>query len=142
MDVLGQGGAPLDREVERHFEQILILARRHFAPVEIVRQEVSEQRAILKFRARRGERQVAVTEVFDQSRRWYSYYLYTSRQTLVGLDNSPDRAALRLKYGKDFSQHLYESIPHWHTDKQSLELTDEKTFDDFVKMVLEFREQP
>lgn len=90
-----------------------------------------------------GDEQVAVTEVLAPAGRKYSYYLRRGSVILLGLDNASDRSALRLKYGKDFSQHLQELIPHLHgKGKQTVELTGEKTVEDFVQMILEFKEQP
>jgi hypothetical protein len=126
----------LDRETERHLEQILTLARQSFSAVEIVKHDISEGRALLKLKCACKHRDIFVTEIITQRERWYSYYLLESKIILIGLDNYPDRSALRLKYSDAFSQHLHEPIPHIHTEnKQKLELTEEKTFADFIKMV-------
>lgn len=131
----------MEPQAQRHFEQILVRARHHFKQVEVFDNTVSEASAVLKFRARWQGKLVAVSEILESDIRWYSYYLLVGERIGLGLDNYSDRSALRLKYGKEFTRHLYETIPHLHLDnKQKLELTDEKTFDDFVKMVLEFEE--
>ncbi len=53
---------------------------------------------------------------------------------MVGLDNHPDRQALRLKYGADFVAHLAELIPHRHgADKTSLALTEPWTAEQFLQ---------
>ncbi|MDE3088009.1 MAG: hypothetical protein KGJ80_01315 [Chloroflexota bacterium] len=105
-----------------------------------MRYEISDTRAVLKFRAQWKGKRIAVTEIAQPAQRSYSYYLLEGRRLLLGLDNAPDRPALRLKYGKEFTVHLYESVPHLHADPHKLELTDEKMFEDFVRMVLEFKE--
>jgi hypothetical protein len=138
---LERGVAALEQRAERHFEQILIRARQVFDQIEILDQAFSPVSAVLKFRARWKNFLIAVSETIEADTRWYSYYLLIENRIAIGLDNFSDRPALRLKYGKDFVKHLYETIPHLHLDnKRKIELTDEKTFDDFVKMVLEFVE--
>jgi len=132
----------LDREAKRHFEHILNLMHKNFSQVEVTRYDISEERAVLKLRGRHGNRNVFVTEVLISSTRWYSYYLLRGDYILIGLDNFSDRPALRLKYGEAFIQHLHEPIPHLHTEnKERLELTDEKTLDDFVQMVMELKDR-
>jgi hypothetical protein len=85
------------------------------------------------------DKRVEVTEILTSQVRKYSYYLLRSDVVLLGLDNSADREALRLKYGAEFVQHLHQPIPHLHTEnKQRLALTEERSFADFVDMVLEF----
>jgi len=129
----------LDRETEQHLEQILTLARQSFSAVEIIKYDISEERALLKLKCTCEHRDVFVTGVITQRERWYSYYLLESKAILIGLDNYPDRPALRLKYGDTFGQHLHEPIPHIHTEnKQKLELTEEQTFADFMQMVSDF----
>jgi len=129
----------VDREARRHFEQILTLAHQSFSDVKVRFYDISARRAILKVTGAYGDKRVEITEILTPQVRKYSYYLLRSDFVLLGLDNSADRQALRLKYGAEFTQHLYEPIPHLHTEnKQKLALTGEKSFADFVEMVLEF----
>ena len=129
----------MDREARRHFEQILTLARQNFSDVQVKHYDISARRAILKVTGAYGDKRVEITELLTPQVRKYSYYLLRSDFVLLGLDNSADRQALRLKYGTELAQHLHEPIPHLHTEnKQKLTLTDEKSLVDFVRMILEF----
>ena len=129
----------MDREARRHFEQILTLARQNFSNVQVKHYDISARRAILKVAGAYGDKRVEITEILTPQVRKYSYYLLRSDFVFLGLDNSADRKALRLKYGAEFAQHLHEPIPHLHTEnKQKLTLMEEKSFADFVEMVLEF----
>jgi len=62
------------------------------------------------------------------------YYQLRKGKVLRGYDNHSDRPALRLKYGREFTQHLYEPIPHLH-EADEIALTDEMTFADFVAII-------
>ena len=129
----------MDREARRRFEQILILARQNFSDVQVKHYDISARRAILRVAGAYGDKRIEITEILTPQVRMYSYYLLRSDFALLGLDNSADREALRLKYGAEFVQHLHEPVPHLHTEnKQKLTLTGEKSFADFVEMVLEF----
>ena len=131
----------MDREARRHFEQILTLAHRNFSDVQVRFYDISARRAILKLTGAYGDKRVEITEILTPQVRKYSYYLLRSDLVLLGLDNSEDRQALRLKYGTEFVQHLYEPVPHLHTEnKRKLTLTEQKSFADFMEMVLEFEE--
>jgi len=131
----------VDRKAERHCERILKLAREHFTNIQVETYDVSEQVAILIFRCRLGQKQIAVTEILLPDRRKYSYYLLEGETVLLGLDNARDRLALRKKYGDAFVEHLDEFVPHLHREgNRVLELTDEKHFPDFVQMAMRFEE--
>ncbi len=131
----------MDIEARSHFERLLKLARETFDDVRILLWDIASDRSILKLRARYGRKEVAVSEILTETTRRYSYYLLEQGTVLIGLDNYPDREALRLKYGAAFAQHLTDRIPHAHDRrKREVKLTREKTFEDFVQMVLEWRE--
>jgi hypothetical protein len=54
-------------------------------------------------------------------------------RVMLGLDNHPDRHALRLKYGDDFATHLTEFIPHRHNvNKTATTLTEPWTAKQFL----------
>jgi hypothetical protein len=55
-------------------------------------------------------------------------------KVLRGYDNYSDRPALRLKYGDEFTQHLYEPIPHLH-ESDKITLADEMTLAEFIATV-------
>jgi len=65
--------------------------------------------------------------------RRYSYYVLEQTRVLLAFDNHADRHSLRLKYGSEFTDHLYELIPHRHgPGKATTELTEEWTAERFL----------
>jgi len=124
----------VDEQAKRHLDHLLREIRRAFTDVEVKNFDVSEERAVVEARCTYGDKIVAVTEILTPKVRKYSYYLVQAGKVLLGLDNSADRRALRLKYGRDFAQHIHEPIPHRHVEGQ-VELTDEMTFAEFVTIV-------
>lgn len=65
---------------------------------------------------------------------------------MLGLDNHPDRHALRLKYGDDFVTHLTEFIPHCHSvDKTTTTLTESWTAEQFLdqleRLIIEIEQE-
>lgn len=125
----------MDRKAEQHLERLLSCIRNTFTNVEVKNFDVSEKRAILEVRCNYGDKIIAVTEILMPNVRKYSYYLIKKEgKVLLGLDNAADRRALRLKYGRDFAQHIHEPVPHRHATDQ-VELTEEMTFADFVAIV-------
>lgn len=44
---------------------------------------------------------------------------------ILGFDNHADRTALRLKYGEDYTAHIFDLVPHRHgPDKTTTILTE------------------
>ncbi len=119
----------MDAAAKRHLEQLLTLARAAFSDVVVIRLDVSEERALLRLKCRCG-----TAEIVTLTTRWYSYYRLREGKVLRGYDNYSDRPALRLKYGREFTQHLYEPIPHLH-EAGEVTLTGEMTFVEFVSIV-------
>lgn len=124
----------MDRQARPYLERLLNQIRRTFTDVEVRNFDVSETRAVLEVRCTYGDKTIAVTEILTPNVRKYSYYLVQAGEVLIGLDNSADRRALRLKYGQDFAQHIHEPVPHRHVADQ-VELTDEMTFAEFAVIV-------
>ena len=62
----------------------------------------------------KGDYTIAITEIVTPTARKYSYYLLHQGEVIIGLDNSPDRKALQLKYGNSYVFHLNELVPHEH----------------------------
>ena len=124
----------MDTAAKRHLEQILISARAAFSDVIVIRHDISEERAILKLECRWETNDIRITEIVTLNVRWYSYYQLREGKVLRGYDNYSDRPALRLKYGREFTQHLYEPIPHLH-EADEITLTDEMTFAEFIAIV-------
>ena len=113
--------------------ELIRKARAEFCDVRILSWDVSPIRSRLKLRGRWHQYEIAISEVVLPQRRVYSYYVLKGGEVVVGFDNTADREVLRKVYGSDFGRHLYDLIPHRHgLRKQTCEITDEMTFDDFV----------
>lgn len=124
----------MDKQAKRHLERLLKQIHGAFTDVQVRTFDISERRAVLQVRCTRGDKTIAVTEVLTPDARKYSYYLIQGDKVLIGLDNSADRRALRLMYGRDFPQHIHEPIPHRHVADR-VELTDKVTFAQFIDIV-------
>ena len=124
----------MDRQAKQHLERLLKQMRHNFTNIEVKNFDISETRAVLEVSCIYGDKIVAVTEILTPKARKYSYYLVQAGEVLLGLDNAADRRALRLKYGRDFAQHIHEPVPHRHVADQ-VELTGEMTFTEFVAIV-------
>lgn len=111
-----------------------IIARAHARLTQVsVEEESDPTRAILTVQGYYGEHRILIRETVAPSARRYAYYILLGDRVLLGLDNHADRQALRLKFGKDFSVHLHELIPHRHgSDKSTTELTGEWTAEQFL----------
>ena len=126
----------MDNEIRMHFDEIKSVVERIFSTVEMILDDISIERAILKLKASKGDYTIAITEIVTATARKYSYYLLHQEQVIIGLDNSPDRKALQLKYGNSYVSHLNEVIPHEHSQgKKSLKLTAERFFQNFVELL-------
>ena len=126
----------MDNKIRMHFDEIKSVIRRKFSTVEVILDDISIERAILKLKASQGDYIIAITEIVTTTNRKYSYYLLHQGQVIIGLDNSSDRKALQLKYGNSYVFHLNEVVPHEHSQgKTSLKLTEEKFFQDFIEIL-------
>jgi len=126
----------LDNEIRTHFNEIKSVIKEKFSTVEVILDDISIERAILKLKASKGDYIIAITEIVTATDRKYSYYLLHQGQVIIGLDNSSDRKALQLKYGNNYVFHLNEVVPHEHSQgKKSLKLTEEKFFQDFIEIL-------
>ena len=106
-----------------NFARIVALARSKLQEVEFS-QEIDAERAVLSVQGERLPYRIFLKETFSSKGRRYAYYILRGGRVLFGLDNHPDRQALRLKYGAAFAGHLTELIPHRHAaDKTSVSLT-------------------
>jgi hypothetical protein len=94
----------MDRNTRAHFERIIALAHNHLTDVQVLQNDVAQNRAILQVRGKYNELDVWLKEVFTSSGRLYSYYLLRSGFVIVGFDNYPDLIALKMKktIGKDY----------------------------------------
>ena len=111
----------MDNEIRTHFDEIKFVIKEKFSTVEVILDDISIERAILKLKASKGDYIIAITEIVTATDRKYSYYLLHQGQVIIGLDNSSDRKALQLKYGNNYVFHLNEVVPHEHSQgKKSL----------------------
>lgn len=122
----------MEEQARQYFEQILTLAHIHLENVVIKAQDFSEQRALLQFEGMWQNHRIVVTEIVRPSSRAYAYYVLRNDQVVWAWDNAPDREALRLKFGKEFSKHIHDEIPHAHSRDGAIRLIPEKMFSEFV----------
>ena len=120
-------------ETADYFARLIALAQVTFEHVEYGT-DTTPVRAIFRLQATYGPYRVFVTELFSDGLRKYRYSVLRGDGVEAGFDNSPDPRALRLKYGRIGQEYAGEHVPHVHwKDKTELALTDEMTFEVFVK---------
>jgi hypothetical protein len=118
--------------IREDFARIVALARSKLTQVEVT-EELDSDRAILAIRGLFGDYRIFIKETISHKGRRYAFYILKGDRVVLGLDNHPDRQALRLKYGRDFVFHLTELVSHRHgLDKVTLELTEEWTAERFL----------
>jgi hypothetical protein len=123
----------LDATPASDFARIIALARAHLELVQVVEEDYSPERAILRLTASYGRYRVFITEIVSHTSRHYRYYVLDGDLVVVGFDNVSDARALRLKYGRQRKKHIGELTPHLHLkDKTKLELTEEMTCATFL----------
>ena len=72
----------------------------------------------------------------------YAFYVLKGDSIITGFDNAVDWRAIKLKYGKDYTRHLKERVPHQHTYlRAELRLTSEMDVLAFVKWLREELEE-
>ena len=131
----------MDAEIGRHFAAVIDLARQKLDQVEIVQEDISPTRAILELHGLLGSYDIRIKEIFNAEGRLYSYYVLSEGQVVVGFDNYPDRRILREKFGRQFTVHLHERIPHRHgRGKSSVEAIEEYGVEQFLEVVGEMRD--
>ena len=125
----------MDDKIRRHFNEIIEDAQAVLEDIEI-EQDYSVKRALLKISGNFRNFKIRITEVVDEDKRKYAYYLINNDFVIIGFDNAPDIRALKIKYGKDYVQHHDERIPHCHgKGKERIELTKQISFKEFLKRV-------
>lgn len=109
--------------IRDNFARIVALAQSKLHEVQHW-QEIDAERAILSIQGERGAFRIVLKETISPRGRRYAYYILQGDRVLLGLDNHPDRQALRHKYGVAFAEHLSDLIPHRHAgDKAFVSLT-------------------
>jgi len=122
----------LGKEITKHFDDLISLARTIFIQVGFVK-DMTPERSILRLRAEYGQYRIVVSELFSDDIRKYSFYVLHEDRIEAGFDNAADIHAIRLKYGHAAKEHFGELVPHLHLkNKTELFLTDEMTFEDFT----------
>jgi hypothetical protein len=119
-----------------YFKKLTDLVRSRLSQVDFERLDINSARVVWEVHGSLDQLSIRFKEIFNQSGRIYSYYVIQQGTVLVGFDNYPDRRALEYKYGKQFTKHLSELIPHRHGHRKiALELTDEMTVDQFLNFL-------
>lgn len=120
------------------FARIISQIQSQLAQVQVLEEDYSPQRALLRVSAGYGSYRVFITEILSTTARKYRYYVLDGDFVVAGFDNAPDARALHQKYGAAWKRHVGEAIPHLHLeDKAVLELTDEMTVDKFLTWLVE-----
>lgn len=128
----------METKIRRHFDEIVTAAKLLLDNIEI-EEDLSIKRALLKINGKLGGFEVKITEIFDEEKRKYAYYLINNGIVEYGCDNAPDKKALRMKYGKDYAKHINEPIPHFHgRNKENTELTIEMDAKEFFEKIKQF----
>lgn len=120
-------------------EYVIAVAQEAFDNVLILRREARESLAILEINASYGPYKIYLREIWraDNSRK-YAYYVVLENRVIVGFDNASDPRALQIQYGKAYTRHRLELIPHRHNqNKQEVALTSEMDCDTFVGWIKE-----
>ena len=126
------------KPTRRYFEALTALVREVLNEVSFTRMSHNPDRAIWETHGSLECFDIRLKEIFNRSGRMYSYYVIEADNVTVGFDNYPDRRALRQKYGRDFTAHLSELIPHKHgARKTTLELTSEMSVELFLDYLRE-----
>lgn len=129
----------MEGKIRRHFDQIVTAAKSLLNNIKI-EEDISVKRALLKISGKYGSFEVKVTEIIDEKKRKYAYYLINKGVVEYGCDNAPDIKALKMRYGKDYSRHLHEPVPHSHDKgKKTIELTDEMDTKEFFEKIKTFK---
>ena len=126
----------MDAGIGTHFDELISLTKARLADVEVVRRDVTPQRAILELRGAWGKYTVRLVEIIKPDGREYRYYVFDGTYIVAGFNNHADLSAIRLRYGAEWKRHRYEPIPHLHLEnKTKLELVKEMTCQQFLAWV-------
>lgn len=129
----------MESEIRRHFDEIVTTAKSLLNNIKI-EEDFSLKRALLKISGNFESFEVKVTEIIDEEKRKYAYYLINKGVVEYGCDNASDIKALKMRYGRDYIKHLNEPIPHTHgKGKKTTELTDEMDAKEFFEKIKSFK---
>jgi hypothetical protein len=121
-----------------YFETLTNLVQNALDKITLNRLDFNPERVLWEVHGSQGQYHIRFKEVHTKAERLYSYYVIRNNEVIVGFDNYPDRHVLRQKYGKDFSKHLFEQVPHKHGFcKTTIELTEEINVVMFLKYLKE-----
>ncbi|MEN8121455.1 MAG: hypothetical protein ABFS35_13975 [Bacteroidota bacterium] len=125
----------MEREITKYFDNIINDINNFFSNVEYTIDR-TPHRAILRINATYQDYRVFVTELISKEYRKYNYYLLSKDYVVVGLDNSQDIRAIKLKYKSIPDSNAERLVPHKHLkNKTILELTEEYTITGFIDWI-------
>jgi len=104
----------MDEAVRSYFEDLRKYINQHFNNVQIVRYSSTNERTLIDVYCSFRSYRIRIFELIDQVGRSYAYYVFHNDEIIAGFDNASDGVALRQKYGREFSRHSQERIPHFH----------------------------
>lgn len=122
-----------------YFETLTKLVHKSLDTVTFERLDDKPDRVIWEAHGLQSNYHIRLKEIFNQSGRIYSYYVIYQGDVIIGFDNYPDRRALQEKHGPLYKNHLNTPVPHKHGfRKETLELTPEKTVNQFLKNLSQY----
>lgn len=128
----------MERRDEENLGELIELLENTFEDVHIIQKRATGALLLLRARCRFRQFDAVITEIVDDLGRNYSFYLLERNWIIVGFDNSEDRRAQILKYGRrNWKKHFQERVPHQHTyDRRQLKLTKEMRVEDFIRWLM------
>lgn len=129
----------MERRAAKDLDRLIELLESAFDEVRIIQTRATEALLLLRAQCRYRNFQIKITEIVDSLGRNYSFCVLADDRVIVGFDNSEDRRAQALKYGRrKWQPHYKERVPHQHTyQRASLLLTPEMSIADIVKWLQE-----
>jgi len=119
-----------------YLENLMRVVELRLGQVQILRQDIDDVRAYIRFEASWHDYRVSVVEVYRQNQtRGYAYHVLDKQnQHIHRFDNSADKTALQLRYGAEAKMHVYAEIPHQHDQELQITLTPQAmTFELFMQ---------
>lgn len=125
----------METQTTKYFDNIINKTSAFFVNIKYIIDK-TPQRSIIRMTASYKDYRIFITELLCDEYRKYNFYLLKGNYVKVGFDNAPDIRAIKLKFNKIPNNDIDKLVPHVHLkNKTILELTDEKTIDDFIDWI-------
>ena len=125
----------MENQTTKYFDSIVSKTTAFFKNVNYIIDQ-TPQRSIIRITANYKHYRVFITELLSDEYRKYNFYLLEGDYVTIGFDNAQDIRAIKLKFDKIPDSDTEKLVPHVHLkNKTILELTNEKTIDDFIDWI-------